>query len=328
MAPFDITMYYGLIGLVSITLTLFILLTYLASKVFRVPTWEAYLSVELSELLKSFLILIFAVGFFEGANEFTNIVAKDAIAQYQIEGDEGLTPPRAASRYLQGLLESNVLPGISDTFKIQVCLSIMNMLHRRIGEFVLTVTYKVFPGVDSIVQVTNVVGYGLVAVFGSLYAQILAMEFINALMINLFLPAGIILRFIPPTRDAGVFLIAMAIGFQTVFPATYLINSLILQEIEFPDYETPFDVAAICGAKYVYFGVLGNQVSAVSGAGGMVFNTVFSEVGLNFFTPQEFANILRALAPLSLPAFFLPAFSTTITFAFINALTKFMMNKL
>jgi len=311
--------YMWLIAVVAFTLTLFIIITYLAAKVFKLPEWEAYLSIELTELFKSLLIVVFAIGFFQGSSLFIEIIT---------DTPQTTTAPREAAIYLQGLLEEQVLPGISDTFKVQVCLSIMNMIHRRIGEFVLTVSYKVFPGVDSMIAVTNVVGYGLLAVFGSIYAQILAMQFIDVFAINLFLPAGIILRFIPPTRDAGVFLIALAIGIQAVFPATYLINKQVLETIDFPKYETPYSLLQLCGTQFIFFGILGNFISSISGTFGMAFNSIFSELGLNFLNSLYFTSILKNMAPLSLPAFFLPAFSTTITFAFINALTKFMLSKM
>lgn len=61
------------------------------------------------------------------------------------------------------------------------------------------------------------------------YMQLALLGFIQRSMFNVFLPLGVILRSFPPTRGAGAFMIAFAIGFFIVFPTVF---SFILQMTE------------------------------------------------------------------------------------------------
>jgi len=317
----NIDVYLFVIGLISSIILGLIILTYLASKVLKVQNFEAWFNVELTEFFASFFILFFAIGFFEATNAIAISIAGG-----------GTSAVDTASQFLKTTI-SDVLKGINDVFNLQICISVLSTFSRRIGEFVLTLTYKVFPGLDSYIGITNVMGFGLTAVFGSLNAQLIIFQLIDATMIRFFLPAGIILRFFPPTRDAGMFLIAFAIGFQAVFPLTYTINQKLLTEMGFSGYERhEFLISSICSSKYFILGAAFNP-SFRFGFGnipvfGQLFRLVFSELGVGLLTPLEFQPIMQSLATLSLPALFLPAFSLSITFAFINAFIKFVLMKI
>ncbi len=317
----NIDIYMFVIGLVSSIILGLIILTYLASKVLKVQSFEAWFNVELTEFFASFFILLFAIGFFEASN---------AVA-ISISGG-GTSAVDAATGFLKTTI-SDVLKGINDVFSLQMCISVLSTFSRRIGEFVLTLTYKVFPGLDAYIGITNVIGFGLTAIFGSLNAQLIIFQLIDATMIRFFLPAGIILRFFPPTRDAGMFLIAFAIGFQAVFPLTYVINQQLLAQMGFTGYERhEFFISSICSSKYFILGALGNPSFPLSFGSipvfGQLFRLVFSELGVSLLTPLEFQPIMQSLATLTLPALFLPAFSLSITFAFINAFIKFVLMKI
>jgi len=325
----DLTFYLPIVGIVGMLMLFIVLLTYLASHALKVPEWEAYLHIELYEIVMSFIILIAAIGFYEGMN----------VAAAQLTGVPSVT--QAASGFLTRMVEDGVVPGMRDTFFLQTCLSVWNMFSRRTGEFVLTTTYKLFPGIDSLMQILNLIGFGMTTVYGSLTVQLMGMQLIDATMVTLFLPAGIILRFFPPTREAGAFLIAFAMGFGIVFPTTYVIHEKVMDEMNMEVYYPPrFAILSVCGAKFPIAGLFGTyaiQNLPRLGIGTPIigtpiipaaYNAVFSEVGLNFLTPLEFSFILEGLASLSMPAFFLPALSTTITIAFIGAATKFILMKL
>lgn len=323
-----IEVFLPIVGIVGMLMLGIILLTYLASRALKVAEWEAYLNIELQELFLSFIILIIAIGWYEAMNSI-------AIGLYV----GGPAPPAnalsmKASEFLQEMLEEGVLPGMLDTFKLQTCLSIWNMFSRRIGEFVLTVSYKLFPGIDSFLQMLNVVGFGLVAAYGSLSVQLAGLQVIDATMMNFFLPAGIILRFFPPTREAGAFLISFAIGFGIVFPTTYVIHKQVFEEMKIDVYDPPTaEVWATCQAQIPVAGAINSFLIAnlplgVRSLVQPLFTTTFSEFSMNVFTSAWFANVLEGLAALSLPALWLPALSITITIAFISATTKFILMKL
>ena len=316
--------------IISVTffVTAFILITYLLSKTFKVPEWEAYLNIELSNLMTSFLVAIFVIGLFSVGDVV-------AAAYSPPECGAVTSPPTAAICYMRDHVADSVLRGLFDVYQIQACTSILSTFSRRIGEYVLTQTFKVFPGMDTFVSITNVLGMGLVTIYGSVSAQIAFMYFIDGTVTNFFLPAGLILRFFPPTRDSGAFLIALAFGFQVIFPVTYQINAGIYEELGGTDYQSPSALIwSLCGPfKYGVWGFLLNPAAnpIFKLPGGMVIGTalsrIVSESFLNAVSMSEFIPIMQNLAKLSLFAIFLPTLSMTITIAFINAMTKFLVGK-
>ncbi len=251
--PYGLDIYVRQVIIPVVFLVSFILIiTYLLSKVFKVPEWEAYLSVELSQLMNSFLVILFIVGLF-GVGEV--IVASMTDVAY--------SPPIAAAQFLREWVADGVMTGMYDIFRIQICTSILSTFSRRIGEFVLTNVYKVFPGTDTFVSISNVLAFGLVSVYGSISFQIIILTLIDSIAVPLLLPAGLLLRFFPPTRDAGSFLISMAFAFQLVFPMTLLIHEQVLEDIGAHKYNSPtLLIASVCGPfKYGVFGVLLNPAT-------------------------------------------------------------------
>jgi hypothetical protein len=323
--------YYQLIAIVMMMLFAIMLLTYLVAKIFKVPEWEAYLSVELSNLISSYLILFFVVGVF---------LVGDGIA---ISMGNYNSAPEAALYLLKNNVAPDVLRGMFDVFKIQACSSMLSTFARRMGEYVLTNAYKLFPGSDTFVSISNVVGYGLVAVYGSISAQITLMAIVEATMKVFFLPAGLVLRFFPPTREAGSFLIAFAIGFQVIFPLCYIINFAVISDMQLPKYDTPqLLIGMVCGpvnwagAGWIFnpnnfiftnsfwkYLNIQNQVGSIS----QLLNKLVSEGTLNALVMAQFLPIMQLLSRLTLPALFIPALSMVITIAFINSTTKFLIAK-
>lgn len=309
---------------IAFFVTAIILITFLISRVFQIPEWEAYLNVELTNLTGSFLIVVFVLGLFGVGSIFSIMITGESSA------------PQAAIKFLTLDVANNVLEGLYDIFRIQTCTSMLSSFSRRIGEAVLTNVFKVFPGMDVFVSITNVIGYGLVSIYGSIQAQIVLMKLIDASMVLFFLPAGLILRFFPPTRDAGSFLISVAFAFQFVFPLIYVINGIVLQDLGVKTYDKQTSEALIqslCGPfKYGVLGVMLNPKASfpiVSSFPGtqMLFKVLLSETTLNLVSMAEFVPILKSLSVLSLFALFVPAFALVMTMAFINAMTKFLTTK-
>jgi hypothetical protein len=317
--------YTEIVMIIAFFTAVVVLITYLLSRFFKVPEWEAYLNIELSNIASSFLLVLFIIGLF---------AVGDVVAGAFSEGAH--TPPQAAINYMRGTVANSVLLGIYDTYHIQACTSILSTITRRIGEFVLTQTYKVFPGTDTFVSITNVIGFGLVSIYGSISAQIALLYFVDATMRNFFLPAGLILRFFPPTRDAGAFLISLAFGMQIIFPTTYMINKTIYEDIGAEPYRSNWEmIYSLCGPlKYGLAGILINPgTNPIFGLipGGAAIGTLMmrlvSETALNLASMAEFIPIMRSISALSLLAIFIPALSMLLTIAFINSMTKFIVAK-
>ena len=334
--PALIVRYRDMVLITALCVAGVVSIVYAISKITNNPEWQAYWGIELSQLVASALILFFAVGFFEVARTFASDVTYEFTL---VPGQPGVfytSAPIAASKFMERILLRNIFPAVNDLFKIQVCLSHLNTFQRRIGEYVLTLTYKLFPAVDSIISVTNVIVFGFVAILGSVSTQIAILNLIDVLMVSFFLPAGIVLRFLPPTRQAGIFLIALAIGFQAVFPLTYIINIKTLALMGFNDYNPPYSVLGLCGGDLALLGLAGNiptfgianPLTSLVGMSNTLIKTIFSEFTIGLIRPLEFASFMQDISYLSLVALFMPAFSTTITFAFINAFTKFINMKM
>lgn len=80
------------------------------------------------------------------------------------------------------------------------------------------------PLMDAVALMLNTLGVAL----GAMQAQIILLQFVRDTMLPVFLPAGIIMRALPLTRNVGSVLIAVALGFYTVLPAMYAVNYLVL----------------------------------------------------------------------------------------------------
>ena len=328
----ELRIYGWVIISVVFLVTAFILITYILSKFFKVPEWEAYLNVEMSNLMTSFLIVLFVVGLF-GASTVISLL---------ITGGAQSSPPRVAISYMQGTVADSALTAAMDVYKINACTSMLSTFSRRIGEYVLTQTYKVFPGLDTFVNITNVLGFTLLSLYSTVSVQIVLLYGIDATMLTFFMPAGLVLRFFPPTRDAGAFLISLAFGLQIVFPTIYIINKQIFDEIYSNEpgggaYRSPtILIQSLCGPfKYGFWGYAlnpkGGLLSSTAGSipgGATVLNFLSNLVGeslLNFVSMDEFIPIMKHVAALSLLTLFMPALAMMVTIAFINAMTKFIV---
>jgi hypothetical protein len=256
-------------------------------------------------------------------------------------GGSSSSPPQAAIVYMQGTVADSALTAAMDVYKINACTSMLSTFSRRVGEYVLTQTYKVFPGLDTFVSITNVLGFTLLSLYNTAAVQIGFLYVIDATMVPFFMPAGLMLRFFPPTRDAGAFLISLAFGFQIIFPTSYLINKQIFDDVnsdapQSKPYRSPtILIQSLCGPfKYGLWGYLLNPTASpligiIPGGGSIVgfLSKLVSESLLNAVSMAEFIPIMKHIAALSLVTLFMPALAMMVTIAFINAMTKFISSK-
>jgi hypothetical protein len=329
------TEYYILAIAVIMVMTLYVMVKYMASRFLSKPEWQAEAMVELGNLVLGLGFIAAAFMFFGAAQAVACEVA-------------GRDPIQAASSFMQMIMFKGVLQAINDIFTVQVMYSIFNTFALRPHEAVWTWTFKIFPGADGIVSICNVIGYGLTAVFGSIAAQLAMLSIIDATMYPFFLPAGVLLRFFAPTRDAGTFLITMAIGFQVIFPMTYVINEMVLDGVwtytgRGTEYVPTISTAKETYWKYAFIGApfgvaaVGQTAKAIIdlmkahipglGLVGSVVSTITMEITVYTLMFAMFKPILESLAELSIASLFLPALATTFTFAFINSMTKFVSAK-
>lgn len=77
-------------------------------------------------------------------------------------------------------------------------------------------------------------------------AQIFLLSYIQANMLPLFLPLGLVLRSFPPTRGMGALFMSLAIGFYFVFPFVFVVTDPGF--VKLPKPETP----AVPGSDFCY----------------------------------------------------------------------------
>ncbi|MFH1221899.1 MAG: hypothetical protein V1492_02325 [Candidatus Micrarchaeota archaeon] len=316
--------YKSIVAITVLFVGVIVLITYLASKVLRIPEWEAYLTIELSDLVTSFMIVLVVVGIFTVGDQFAlSLIKSDAKSTTE------------AAIHVMGGIIRNVENGRNDAYTIQMCTSILSTFHKRTGESVLNITYKIFPGVDIFSTLAGMLATGFIMLEASLKAQLLLLQLIQALALPLLLPAGIILRFFPPTKEAGAFILALMIGFYVIFPLTYLINNAAFEDIGIK-YQPPSALKAmICGADLFaatlpvmlvpkLIGVFSSKLAVTS---TLFLGPLFNEGTLLLFKVSEFMVIVDSFTVLSLFGFFAPSISMVFTVAFINAMTKFIVSR-
>lgn len=305
--------YLNIIGFTIAGMAAYIAILYMASKFLGRPQLTAYANVELNQLIASVAILIMAFFAWNFAVIFSNAVSG---------ADETNTPIDISVAFLNKVVNKGVLPTYFDLVRTEVVLSYFNSLEYRMGPGVWNWTTKAVPGLEPILSVVRMLIFTYTALYGTLSVQIVVFRFIDALMYSYLLPAGVVLRFFPPTRDAGVFLIVMAIAFQCFFPMLYAINSAALDEMwSLHGWSDGYDPQA---EDVAYTDGLKSAAGDVMEAG----NTIAA--ALPIFQPFSFLTFIPTLdrvAQISLVALFLPAFSMGLTIAFINSTTKFITGK-
>jgi len=326
------TDYKAVIVTTVLLIGLIVLITYLGARVLRIPEWEAYLAVELSDLVTAFLIVLFVVGFFSFSTDFANAFIKSS-GIGMIE--DARSPPEAAAKILTNITK-DVESARTDMYTIQMCTSVLSTFYKRTGEAALSTVYKIFPGLDMLATISAYIASGLIMLEVSLKAQLWLLQLIDALTPVLLLPAGIVLRFFPPTKDAGSFLLAVAISLQIIFPLTYVINAKVFSDIGI-EYKRPTGlIGLICGVDFFVAPLASTLITKTAGLlfGSSVSSTLsafltplFSESVLGGIKILEYLAIIDYIAKISLFALFAPSRSMVIAVAFINAMTKFIVKR-
>ena len=309
-----------------LVLSAYLALVYMASKVFNRPELSAYARVELYQLFISAIIFVVAFGAFAFSQE----------AGKALVGDEPIT---VSLNYLQKIIQRGVLPAYMDLISLDVRLTYFSALEGRQGPGVWHFAVKSMPGLEPVISVVRTLTFTLTAIFGTLTAQVLIFNLIPVLTAGFMLPAGVLLRFFPPTRDAGVYLIVLAIAFQSFFPLLYSLNSMAMDDIWKAhgwgdEYQPYTSLPANLFGKEV--SVLDPEAIPewlnIPDAAQVAHPTFITEV-LLFFPFLSFLNFValepffEGIASLSLVALFQPALAMSVTVAFVNAVTKFITGR-
>lgn len=283
-------LYPGLAPILIMIMLFILAFTYMGAEIFRIPSWKAYVSVELFNLV----IAVLTIGFMFGAFISVKYIGYSLV---------GADPLISAQNFLNKIINRAVLPMYKDLLIIEAGTSLSSSFMLRVGPGVWSYVYKVEPGADAILSMTKLMSFGLLAIYASLSIQYMGLSVVD-FAAPIVLSLGALLYIVPPTRDAGAFLICAAFAFETMFPLTYALNEKILYDMFGPDFGMP-------GPWW---------------RGGytlLAFLTPFASL-VNF---EPLIPFIIMLAKLSLITLFFPAFSILITISFISALTKLLVGK-
>jgi hypothetical protein len=294
----------SMVGTAMATMVVLLALFYMAAQFFRKPEYEAFVSLELYQLAVSAILLtsVFAASCL--AEEISSSMSSSLFGPGKDSFDVG-------GEYMQFIANDVALQAIK---KLQGLLFLSQWAGSITIRFGASVWGVIMPAFPVFVVIERVVEFLLLLISpftASLTVQQIGLQVIKGTMLPFVLPIGVVLRVFPPTRDAGTFLISTALGFQIIFPFSYVMHAQIVKGTLIPN--------AYANEKSISDFMKSNGFGAVS--------ALVSENGLFDVSSMLFSPFL-SLSFLLLQAIFLPALSMVLTVAFIKGFNKFMSQKL
>jgi hypothetical protein len=293
-----------IVGTSLATMVVMLALMYVAANFFKKSEYESFVSIELYQLLVSALLFVTIFG----ATIFTEQASCDI---------SGNSPFIIAQQYLNTMTNQVALPYLVKLEKAKMWAQYWGSLSFRWG---LAVWGTTIPAIPSYVIVERAIDFLLMTLtpfVSSLMVQQVGLEIIQATAIPFVLPAGVVLRIFPPTREAGSFLIACAVGFGIIFPYTYVMHDQITSMLLSNNTDNQ-DIAYFLANNPGY-----QDVSFTL--------SPTSDVDLTSWSYNPYTVLISPLYGLSfllLAAVFLPSLSITLTVAFIRGFLKFISQKL
>ncbi|MCK4319329.1 hypothetical protein KAW38_02035 [Candidatus Micrarchaeota archaeon] len=303
------TEYLGIMGITVAIMILYIVLVRTISVIIKRPEWTAYSNIELYQLFISVGIMVLALGIAAG----TQVFFEEAL------GKKASTPGtsaviEAASSFIQKNLNRGVIPLLVDLMSLEAKFSFYNAVELRTGPTVWNWTIKMYPGLEAIINSVRVLFFTVMVMYGTTSVQLFILYLIDAVMYPFVLPAGVVLRFIPQTRDAGIFLITLAIVFQNIYPALYVISEMALDDIwAIQEWGSSFE-----------------PYSSLSSSPPAMFSSAMTVVQIpvvHLFNYVFLVPFFEGVATISLVGLFIPSLVMTLSTAFVNALTRFFTGK-
>lgn len=309
MASLDWAVLATAVALISFFITV---LVHMASKAMSLQNAEMWAKSEYAQAAVSFLIIFFAIAMqTAGASAVSQVTAAVASASGNLPLTASLQnslgdPNTIAKAYIQTVIACEVniyrLVYIPNLYiEMSSKFSIAGLGSEALGAgFALTGWVSLFHYI-----MNNIVYLVLYH-----YMQHNVIVFSQYTMLPVFLPIGLVLRAFAPTRGAGGFITAFALGFAFVFPMSYVLIVALM-----PSYDT------YCG-----------QVTAAADPDSPLFgnaNPCFNSVGgsmagyyrlksIEHTLPNLMDKIGAALHLLFLQAVFYPLASLIVTFSFIR----------
>ena len=336
---------------VVLIVTFLLFLLYLVSKMTHSKEYEAKFTYELNELFFAFFAVMITLSIL-GIGE---MITRGAVEGTSLEQDfmsQGSATSFVTVDVARGVMSSftaEMYETLMNLYYLQTCYAMKNLVLKRNSEAVLSYGYKIFPGSDLFVSLINTLSLPLNMAYSSISGQVIILHLMDALALGLFLPVGILLRFIPGTsfRQASAFMLSLGVGALVVFPMVYVFTARGLLDIT--SHGNPsehlFPLARFgtfskfmqCGARMFLIsaslnimsklfsflpGKLGGILSSLTG----IFMHYSHFIFIQWLDPILFIRISRYIALTFVVATFIPTLATILTVSFISAYSKFLMS--
>jgi len=288
----------SLIGVSFALMILLLSLFWMAAQLFKRPEYEGFVSIEIHQLVVSAIltVTIFAATLFS---------CELAVAF------AGSDPFTLATGYLNYVSNNIALKAVLSLEALKMFAQYWGSMSFRWGLTVWGIASPSFPSFIIVERLTDFLLMLVTPFTASLMVQQIILEVIKGIAVAFILPAGLVLRMFPPTRGAGSFLIAAAIGFEIIYPFTYIMHRQIAYEL-MKEAELEKTMAGLLEESQL---VQGTDITGISMA-------LFFDMKTMLWSPID------ALGFLLLQALFLPALSITLTVSFIKGLAKFLSQKM
>lgn len=295
----------GMIGIGLALMVFVVSLVYMAASVFKNPEWEAFAKTELYQIL---------IGVVLGVFVFAGAFAIDGAVRSVAQAD----PFEISGAYLQNV----VCVSSATTLKLEGLKMASQYLAGMKSRFYAAAagwgfSFPTFPGFDVIERAVDLILIFISPFTASLIVQGAGLEIVHATALTIVLPAGILLRVFPPTRDAGSFLIASAIAFYFILPAMYVINAQVMGQL----YYEEFGYAMCSGGEST-----GNEY--IFSKGSFYDNLSFQMIPKIKEDMIGTGGFTASLSYVAFQAVFLPALDMIMVVTFVTAGMKFFSQKM
>ncbi|MCX8200346.1 MAG: hypothetical protein N3G76_02660 [Candidatus Micrarchaeota archaeon] len=225
VCPLDIdpqTGYFAWIPIVALLFTIVFLilsLLYIAAKLLSRADWEARVKVEAARMVVS---LVFILGI---------VVFAEIMCTASASITDGADPFIAAKNYISIFAIQIIPKALSTIWASAIDARIAATLITPLPSCMSGICYNEDAAAVYIANNLESIANISMPFAASLIVQMLALDIIKQFFLALLLPAGFILKILPATRDAGAYLISIALAFYFVFPLAYFMGGMIHKEI-------------------------------------------------------------------------------------------------
>jgi len=290
--------YAGLIPLLSlgmVTMAFAAALIFMLAQILKAGEWEMQAK---SELYQVFVTAIWGLVIFASAVSVDQITTAYA----------GGTMFDASHAYLSSVICLSTTAAMQmEGYKIG--LQYFSGMKSRYYAGPWGFSFPTYPGFEVIERAVDLVQMFIIPFTSSLYVQVIGLDVIHAAAITVLLPAAVLLRLFPPTREAAGFLMATAFALYFILPFTYLIHKEVMEPLYLKEYGH-----AMCS---------GEEASSVVSADP---TNLFSAMTSRLRPDRVAADLLKyptLISYIAIQSVFLPALSMILVVTFIRSATKF-----